>query len=201
MRRGGRHREETGMDHRRFGSLDRRVSVIGQGTWHLHSAGRTAAMAALRRGLDLGHDHIDTAELGSGEAEESYRRSDRRPARRGVPGLQGDAAERLAGGHDRGLRAFAGPPEDRPARLLPAALAGRPAAGRDRRGPSMRCGPRARSCPGASATSTWPIWTRCWIWPARADRLQPGALPLAGARHRTCRDPLVRAARRRGHGL
>jgi diketogulonate reductase-like aldo/keto reductase len=50
--------------------VERPVSVIGQGTWHLESAAPDAAVGALRRGLDLGMTHIDTAELyGSGKAE------------------------------------------------------------------------------------------------------------------------------------
>lgn len=46
------------------------VPVIGQGTWYLEEAGRASAIATLRRGLDLGMTHIDTAEMyGAGEAE------------------------------------------------------------------------------------------------------------------------------------
>jgi len=45
--------------------------VIGQGTWYIDNADRRSAIAALRRGLDLGLTHIDTAEMyGSGAAEE-----------------------------------------------------------------------------------------------------------------------------------
>ena len=45
--------------------------MIGQGTWYIENAKRVSAIAALRRGLDLGMTHIDTAELyGSGAAEE-----------------------------------------------------------------------------------------------------------------------------------
>jgi diketogulonate reductase-like aldo/keto reductase len=48
-----------------------RVSVIGQGTWDIELADRRAAITALRRGLDLGMTHIDTAEMyGNGESEE-----------------------------------------------------------------------------------------------------------------------------------
>ena len=58
------------MRHEAFGSADRQVAVIGQGTWNLEQAPRAAAVAALRRGLDLGMTHIDTAEMyGSGRAE------------------------------------------------------------------------------------------------------------------------------------
>lgn len=54
-----------------FGPTQRDVAVIGQGTWHLEQDDRRAAVAALRRGLDLGMTHIDTAEMyGSGRAEE-----------------------------------------------------------------------------------------------------------------------------------
>jgi diketogulonate reductase-like aldo/keto reductase len=57
------------MERRRFGPTERRVSVIGQGTWSIDSAGRASAIAALRRGLELGMTHIDTAEM-YGIAEE-----------------------------------------------------------------------------------------------------------------------------------
>ncbi|HZS35371.1 MAG TPA: aldo/keto reductase [Polyangia bacterium] len=47
------------------------IPVIGQGTWHLESDDRRRAIAALRRGLDLGMTHVDTAEMyGSGGVEE-----------------------------------------------------------------------------------------------------------------------------------
>ena len=56
------------MERRRFGFAKRTVSVIGQGTWSIEKA-RAKAIAALRRGLDLGATHIDTAEMyGSGAA-------------------------------------------------------------------------------------------------------------------------------------
>ncbi len=53
---------------RKFGSNGPSVPVIGQGTWHLDNGDRAVAIAALRRGLDLGLTHIDTAEM-YGEAE------------------------------------------------------------------------------------------------------------------------------------
>jgi len=44
---------------------------IGQGTWNLETADRKTAVAALRQGLDLGLNHIDTAEMyGSGKSEQ-----------------------------------------------------------------------------------------------------------------------------------
>ncbi|HEY6579231.1 MAG TPA: aldo/keto reductase [Rhizomicrobium sp.] len=59
------------MQHRQFGPAGREVSVIGQGTWNIEEADRASAVAALRQGLDLGMNHIDTAEMyGAGAAEE-----------------------------------------------------------------------------------------------------------------------------------
>ena len=58
------------MELREFGPGNRKVPVIGQGTWYIDSGQRAAAIAALRRGLDLGMTHIDTAEMyGNGAAE------------------------------------------------------------------------------------------------------------------------------------
>jgi diketogulonate reductase-like aldo/keto reductase len=59
------------MQERTFGPTGRRLPVIGQGTWNMERDDRAGAIAALRRGLDLGSTHVDTAELyGSGEVEE-----------------------------------------------------------------------------------------------------------------------------------
>jgi diketogulonate reductase-like aldo/keto reductase len=59
------------MERHPFGSIERQVGAIGQGTWHIETAERRSAIGALRRGLDLGMSHIDTAEMyGSGDAEE-----------------------------------------------------------------------------------------------------------------------------------
>jgi diketogulonate reductase-like aldo/keto reductase len=58
------------VETRRFGPIARRVAVIGQGTWGMERD-RTAAVAALRRGLDAGMTHVDTAEMyGDGAVEE-----------------------------------------------------------------------------------------------------------------------------------
>lgn len=66
----------AGVRKRRFGPLQREVSIIGQGTWYLEDGDRASAIAALRRGLDLGMNHIDTAEMyGAGAAEELDRKS------------------------------------------------------------------------------------------------------------------------------
>jgi diketogulonate reductase-like aldo/keto reductase len=59
---------EESMERRWFGLTNREVAVIGQGTWYLQSGDRASAIAAVRRGLDLGMTHIDTAEY-YGEAE------------------------------------------------------------------------------------------------------------------------------------
>lgn len=55
---------------RPFGPTGRDVPAIGQGTWMMERTPR-ASIAALRRGLDLGLTHIDTAEsYGRGAVEE-----------------------------------------------------------------------------------------------------------------------------------
>jgi diketogulonate reductase-like aldo/keto reductase len=51
------------MEKHMFGSTNREVAVIGQGTWEIDSRSRASAIAALRRGLDLRMTHIDTAEM------------------------------------------------------------------------------------------------------------------------------------------
>ncbi|MGH1587316.1 aldo/keto reductase [Methylobacterium phyllosphaerae] len=56
------------MERRPFGPVPREVAVIGQGTWYIDDAHRPTAVRALRRGLDLGMTHIDTAEM-YGDAE------------------------------------------------------------------------------------------------------------------------------------
>jgi diketogulonate reductase-like aldo/keto reductase len=58
------------MNSRQLGSPSRQVSEIGQGTWNIEDVPAATAVAALRRGIDLGLTHIDTAEMyGSGKAE------------------------------------------------------------------------------------------------------------------------------------
>jgi len=56
------------MQLRKFGRTGHDVSIIGQGTWYLDRGDRKAAVAALRRGIDVGMTHIDTAEM-YGDAE------------------------------------------------------------------------------------------------------------------------------------
>src|SRR5580700_5608370 len=53
-----------------FGTTQRLVASIGQGTWKIEDADAADAIIALRRGLDLGLTHIDTAEMyGAGASE------------------------------------------------------------------------------------------------------------------------------------
>jgi diketogulonate reductase-like aldo/keto reductase len=59
------------MELRLFGSTNRDVAAIGQGTWYEKDDDRDTAIAALRCGIDLGMTHVDTAEMYlSGTAEE-----------------------------------------------------------------------------------------------------------------------------------
>ncbi len=51
-----------------FGRNGPEVPVIGQGTWYIDQGDRGRAVAALKRGVDLGMTHIDTAEM-YGDAE------------------------------------------------------------------------------------------------------------------------------------
>jgi diketogulonate reductase-like aldo/keto reductase len=61
------------MEKKPFGPGRVDVATIGQGTWDIPESGarRDEAIRALRRGIELGMTHIDTAEMyGSGRAEE-----------------------------------------------------------------------------------------------------------------------------------
>ncbi|MBY0277970.1 aldo/keto reductase [Candidatus Binatia bacterium] len=56
---------------RPFGPHADAVPWLGQGTWQLEQAPRDGAIAALRRGFELGLVHVDTAEMyGDGRVEE-----------------------------------------------------------------------------------------------------------------------------------
>ena len=71
MLRNPKRSARTSVQKRRFGPLQREVSIIGQGTWYIEEGDPASAIAALRRGIDLGMNHIDTAEMyGAGAAEE-----------------------------------------------------------------------------------------------------------------------------------
>lgn len=59
------------MRARRFGPLEIEVPVIGIGTWNMEQDDASKAIAAIRRSLDAGATHVDTAEMyGSGRVEE-----------------------------------------------------------------------------------------------------------------------------------
>lgn len=61
------------MPRRPFGATGADVPIIGQGTWDIPERGAASAqaIAALRRGIELGMTHLDTAEMyGAGRAEE-----------------------------------------------------------------------------------------------------------------------------------
>ena len=51
------------MEQRRFGATGQMVPIVGQGTWYIDKGDRVAAVAALRRGIELGMTHVDTAEM------------------------------------------------------------------------------------------------------------------------------------------
>lgn len=56
------------MRKHKFGGNGPDVPVIGQGTWYIDRGDRKGAVTALRRGIELGMTHIDTAEM-YGDAE------------------------------------------------------------------------------------------------------------------------------------
>ena len=67
---GARAHDATWMRTARFGAAGVDVAVVGQGTWNCERD-RAGALRALRRGLELGMTHVDTAEMyGDGEAEQ-----------------------------------------------------------------------------------------------------------------------------------
>ena len=60
-----------GVKTKSFGATGAALPVIGQGTWQMENDDRASAVRALRRGIELGMTHLDTAELyGSGRVEE-----------------------------------------------------------------------------------------------------------------------------------
>ncbi|MBS2019712.1 MAG: aldo/keto reductase [Deltaproteobacteria bacterium] len=59
------------MKLRAFGATPNRVPVVGLGTWHMEKDDRESAIAAIRRAIELGMTHVDTAEIyGAGAVEE-----------------------------------------------------------------------------------------------------------------------------------
>jgi diketogulonate reductase-like aldo/keto reductase len=58
------------MQMRRFGAGGPTVATFGIGTWNMERDDRKSAIAAIRRAIELGMVHVDTAELyGSGKVE------------------------------------------------------------------------------------------------------------------------------------
>jgi diketogulonate reductase-like aldo/keto reductase len=58
------------MRKRSFGSTGVEVAVVGEGTWQMERDREDDVVAAIRESVDLGMDHVDTAELyGSGRVE------------------------------------------------------------------------------------------------------------------------------------
>ncbi|WP_437497724.1 aldo/keto reductase [Sorangium sp. So ce1099] len=58
------------MEQRAFGFTGIKLPVVGQGTWQMEGDDEAACLDAIRRGIDAGMTHIDTAEMyGSGAVE------------------------------------------------------------------------------------------------------------------------------------
>ena len=58
------------MRRRSFGARWKDVPILGEGTWNMEADDRASAVAAIRRAIDLGTSHVDTAEMyGSGRVE------------------------------------------------------------------------------------------------------------------------------------
>lgn len=59
------------MRYRKFGTVDDRVPVVGQGTWNIEREDESTVIEAIHAGIDRGATHIDTAEMyGSGASEQ-----------------------------------------------------------------------------------------------------------------------------------
>jgi Aldo/keto reductase family len=191
------------MELRLFGSTERFVARIVQGTWFIEDADRDIAIAALRRGLDLGMTHIDTAELyGNGAAEElvgeaiAGRRNEVFLVSKVVPENASQSGTRLA--CERSLAR----PRYRPLGLLPAALAWPAPPRRDDcrlRRPSAR---RQDSLLGVSDVPD--LRDALAIAGQGEGRLACNSvlfIPFAGARHRARGVAVVRKAWCRGYGV
>ena len=193
----GRSEEKT-MEHRPFGSTKREVAMIGQGTWNIEQADSGRAIGALRRGLDLGMTHIDTAEMyGSGAAEElvgaaiAGRRDEVFLVSKVLP--NNASRNGTIAACERSLKRLRTDRLDcyllhwRGSHPLADTVAAFEHLQRRRQDPvvgrqQFRCGRSRRVTPGRGGGQT------C---------LQSGALSLAGARDRARGDPVVRRERRR----
>src|SRR5271168_1271800 len=164
------------MERRRFGPTKREVAVIGQGTWYIDEADSGVAIAALRRGLDLGMTHVDTAEMyGSGAAEElvgaaiAGRREEVFLVSKVLP--HNASRNGTIAACERSLKRLR---TDRLDCYLLHWRGSHPLVGRQQfRRERSRRNPRDRG--------------------GRPSSLQSGALPFARARDRACRDPVVRS--------
>jgi hypothetical protein len=113
------------------------IPVLGQGTWGLGEsrARRSSEIAALRRGLDIGMNLVDTAEMyANGDAEVLVDEAIAGRREEVFLVTQGVAAPRDPGGHGAGLPGQPAAAEHGLDRSVPAALARAGAAGRDPRG-------------------------------------------------------------------
>ena len=181
------------MRTKKFGTGGPDVSVIGQGTWYHRPRRPQGAVAALRRGIELGMTHIDTAEM-YGDAEPMIAdaiegRRDKlflvskvlpsNASRRGTITACERSLKRLKTDHlDCYLLHWRG--------SYPLRGHGRGVrrTGRRRKNPFLgrqqfRCRRSRRTARGCGQGQ---------------DRLQPGALSSAGTRHRARGDSVVRAA-------
>jgi diketogulonate reductase-like aldo/keto reductase len=58
------------MEKTAFGATGFDVSILGQGSWNIEKANRRQITEAMHRGIELGMNHIDTAEMyGAGKVE------------------------------------------------------------------------------------------------------------------------------------
>src|SRR5438552_14737643 len=108
------------MKSKQFGNAGPQVSVVVQGTWYIDHGDRKTAVAALRRGIDLGMIHIDTAEM-YGDAELVI--ADAITGQRDKIFLVSKVLPSNAARHHHRVRALAEAAEHRSARLLSLALA------------------------------------------------------------------------------
>ena len=148
------------MERRPFGSTKREVAVIGQGTWYIEQAGiRDGGRRAAPRPRSRHDAYRHRGDVRLRRGRRAGRGGDRRPARRGLPRLQGAAAQRLrdaAPSPPASGRSSGSGPTGSTAIFCTGAVA---SAGGDGRG-FERLRAAARSSPGASAISMSTTSTR-----------------------------------------